>query len=469
MSPKRQKTVTSKSSTPHSKHVTINDVSAPAPTKSEAETKSELKTSTDSTATLVEPGTVQVGNLESERQEAPSPDTKDPSQPTKKPKKGAKFLYALICLIFLGLVTAVIVIAYLATRPGDNTGKMERLDFPDPIYSKLTGLEISDAKLNESPTFCVQIPNGTTDGARPQAGLSEAAIVFEAIAERGITRFAAVFQNPSVSVIGPIRSLRPYYLDWDTPFDCTVVHAGGSDEALAAIRQGGQRNLDESNTYMWREQGSDRLWNNLFTSSRDLADFNTDHGYTTSNLRAFPRYNPEENQTIVNASRTCPEASESCAVSLISDIQINFGATPMYNTTYHYDAATNTYLRSYATGEPHLTYNCPSDLTRPNTANACGEAVQVAPSVVIAMVVNEQTMSDNYHESIQTIGSGSALVFQNGSVIEATWSKSSQRDQVIFRDTASNEIRLAPGQVWIAAVPQYGKIDYQTGELIIAE
>lgn len=412
----------------------------------------------------------------------PTPEVKPQSQPEKKSRKSKKaqkstspesangtperpqhktakmVLYIIILLIFFGLVCAITIITLIATRDPEDSSNVDRVEYPDPIYSTLTGEEISDAALNNSPTFCVQIPNGT-DGARPQAGLNQAAVVFEAIAEAGITRFAAIYQNFNLSAIGPIRSLRPYYLEWDLPFDCTIVHSGGSDEALAELRSTGARELDESNVYMWRETGSSRTWNNLFTSSADLLRYNTDRGWTTSSIKAFSRYTPDENDQILAENLSCvdteDETAESCDTTAITNIRINFSGVPAYNTIYQYDAENNRYLRSYANGEEHLTYTCPDNLYQPRTTTDCGEPTQVAPKVIVAMFVNEGKMSDGYHENITTIGSGSATIFQNGEVIEGTWQKSSAKDQIIFRDNSGNLIKFAPGQVWIAAVPIY--------------
>lgn len=369
------------------------------------------------------------------------------------------FLWILILVLIFG-VAGVGVFIYFACfhNNTNNSVSSPSPDFPEPIYSSLTGEEISDASLNNSPTYCVQIPNGT-DGGRPQAGLGQAAVIFEAIAERGITRFAAVFQNPTVGVIGPIRSLRSYYLDWDTPFDCTVVHAGGSDEALADINRGGQRNLDESNVYMWRENNSGRAWNNLFTSPANLAQFNETQGYTTSSPKTFPRLTPDEANDIVAERNACAE-SEDCIVEVVDTINLQFGASQTFNTVYSYDSVTNTYLRFYATGEPHTSYECPANLPEPNTKTQCGEPVHLAPSVVVAMVVSERVDSDGYHESITTIGTGPATIFQNGQAIEGTWTKSSQSSQIVFRDANGDNIQFTPGQVWIAAIPQYGRIEY---------
>lgn len=378
--------------------------------------------------------------------------------------KKRKWPLILLCIVIL-LVAAGATIFFLWQQRQSSeapSGESDRSDYPSPIYSKLTGLEISNPAQNSAPTFCVQIPNGSTDGARPQAGLTEAGVVFEAIAETGITRFAAIFQNPDTSVIGPIRSLRPYYLDWDTPFDCTVVHAGGSDEALSAINLGGQRNLDEDYAYMWREQGSGRLWNNLFTSPAKLLEFNTSKGYTSSSPSAFPRLTPDAATTAATELNQCLNNPEcEAATPTANRISINFGQYLNYNTRYTYDFAANRYLRAYQSGEAHVAYRCPSNLDMPNTATDCGNPVQVAPSAVVAMMVQESTMSDNYHEQIATLSSGKAYIFQNGSVITGTWSKTSQKNQIIFKDDFGETISFAPGQLWITAVPQFGSINWE--------
>lgn len=390
-------------------------------------------------------------------QEAPKAKKNKSTKKIKKPRtKGQKIFLVIIILVVIGLLIGLGIMVYFIIRK-EEIAKQEPVDFADPIYSLLTGEEIADASLNSSPTYCVQIPNGG-DG-RPQAGLTHAAVVFEAIAESGITRFAAIFQNSNTSAIGPIRSLRPYYLEWDLPFDCTIVHAGGSDEAVAELHSSGARDMNENLSYMWRETGTDRNWNNLFTSAPKLNEFNTDHGYTSSSPKTFPRLTPDEVSQIIDLNNQCPEG-EVCDIAPTQPIKLNFGASQSYNLVYNYDPETNTYFRSYASGDQHLVYDCPADLTEPNTKTQCGSLVQVHPSVVIAMVVRESRMDDGYHENIVTTGTGNATIFQNGEVIEGTWQKTSTTAQLIFRDSTGNEIKLTPGQVWISAIPQYGSISY---------
>ena len=339
-------------------------------------------------------------------------------------------------------------------------------------YSLITGLEYKDAALVNTPVYCMQIPNGM-DGARPQVGLTQAGVVYEAIAEAGITRFAAIFQNPTSTALGPIRSLRLYYLEWDTPYNCTIVHAGGSDEAISAVRRGGYRDLTESYSYMYRSSSSNakltRRWNNLFTSAGDLSKFSSNRGYTTSQPKGFHRLTTAEavtakfNATAAHPLKiTEPNTEDTDAVAgKVNTININFGNIASYNTVYHYNAATNSYNRANGNGVNHTSYLCPEGLNDPVPELKCGEPIQVSPTVVIAMRVQESKAADRYHEKIVTTGSGNVVIFQNGTATEGTWSRGSINEQFVFKDSAGKEIILMPGQTWVAAVPQYGAVSYK--------
>lgn len=338
---------------------------------------------------------------------------------------------------------------------------------PDSVYSSLTGEKLSDTSLANAPTYCIQTPNGT-DGARPQSGLNTAGVVFEAIAEAGITRFAAIYQGPTAAVIGPIRSLRLYYLEWDTPFDCAIVHAGGADDALKAVASGGYKDLTENYTYMYRGTYGARRWNNLFTTSNYLKQYSTNTNSSSSNVKGFSRMTPEESQKsrvdklIKEPLNITKPASGNTSETEIKaqDISFRFGGIPSFNVHYSYDTESNKYFRSYESGLAHEVYNCPTeDLGEKNPEDACS-LVQMAPSVVIAMVVQERKAWDNYHEDIDTIGSGDAYIFQNGDAIKGTWAKATREDQIKFLDEDGKEVKLAPGQTIVSAIPAYGSVAF---------
>lgn len=359
-------------------------------------------------------------------------------------------------------------------QPAVEEPTAEEPEEPEPVryYSKLSGEEITDEKLNNLPIFCMQIPNGM-DGARPQVGLAAAPIVFEAIAEGGITRFAAIFQGYNSNMIGPIRSLRTYYLEWDTPLDCTIVHAGGAADALAAVKAGGYRDLTESTTYMWRDRSTYRAPNNLFTSSELLNKFNTDHGYGASNFTAISRATPEQATEARNAAAEAAKPQTTTdedgneiskpGTPLVTDISLKFGNNMRnFDLKYTYDAPTNTYKRFYASGTPHTAYLCPSGISaKPNPARECGDVRQLNPNVVVALMVNQSTAADGKHQNIQTTGTGEAYIFQNGTAVKATWSKPDKSTQLKFTDTNGEEIPLNPGQAWITALPKSrGSVTY---------
>ncbi len=336
------------------------------------------------------------------------------------------------------------------------------------VYSDLTGEILTDASLKTAPTFCIQTPNGM-DGARPQAGINQAGVIFEAIAEAGITRFAAIYQNPTAAIIGPIRSLRLYYLEWDTPFDCTIVHAGGADDAIAAVRAGGYRDLTENYTYMYRGTNGLRRWNNLFTTSENLKQFNNSWGYTSSEVKGFDRMTVAESEharidglAVNKLEITTPAlSSTSELVAKVSEIHFYFGGSDSFNVDYRYDLASNKYLRSYANGDEHQIYNCDGvDPASVNPEGAC-ELQILSPSVVVALIVGERKGEDGYHEDITTIGSNEAYIFQNGEVIHGIWKKDSAGAQIEFYDDSGTKVALAPGQTMISAIPTYGSVEYK--------
>lgn len=384
-------------------------------------------------------------------------------------KSGKTVLTTTICGVVV-LVIGAVLLVLPSLLPKEALPDLEFPEIPSKketaaIYSNLTGLPLASEAEKTAPAYCIQTPNGN-DGARPQVGLNQAGVIFEAIAEAGITRFAAIYQNPSSAVIGPIRSLRMYYLQWDIPFDCTIVHAGGADDAIAAVQS--YKHLSENYAYMYRSGSWTRRWNNLFTTSAYLAQMNADWEHGGSNINGFKRFTPAEslrqrvNETVgEKLVITEPAKGNTSAMSAkVTNVAVRFGWSGTYNVNYNYNATTNSYDRSYEMGTIAEVLNCPAgDLGEINPDDNCS-AVQMSPSVVVAMIVQERKAEDNYHEDITTIGSGEVFVFQNGIMLHGTWKKASAEDQIRFYDDSGAEIFLAPGQTFMEAVPAYGEVEY---------
>ena len=109
-------------------------------------------------------------------------------------------------------------------------------------------------------------------------------MVYEALAEGGITRFLAIFQEPLPISLGPVRSLRPYYLDWGLEYGVPVAHAGGSQPALAEVPELGLKDinaLEYDGSYFFRTTGRVAP-HNLYTNSTLLPELVSKLGFDTA-------------------------------------------------------------------------------------------------------------------------------------------------------------------------------------------
>src|SRR5690606_30510274 len=162
----------------------------------------------------------------------------------QKLNKKQKALVIISAAIVLAGIMFAIWFFVLHAEPSPQPAAPQVVEPPKPTTepSRLTGLQV-DPDINKRHVTGVMIEN--SPDARPQSGLQEADIVFEAIAEAGITRFLALYQDTEPKHIGPIRSARPYYLDFLMPFDAGYAHVGGSPTALQQIRQLKIKDLDQ--------------------------------------------------------------------------------------------------------------------------------------------------------------------------------------------------------------------------------
>ncbi len=297
---------------------------------------------------------------------------------------------------------------------------------PKPIVytSKLTGATVTQGE-SELPVTAIMIEN--SPDARPQSGLKDAGVVYEAVAEGGITRFLTLFQEAQPNYIGPVRSVRPYYLDWLVPFDAPVAHVGGSAEALAQIRAEGLKDLDYAFNSKYYHRVSNRYApHNVYTSRAELLELQKSKGWTTSSFTAWTRKEDKPSTT--------PNAKT-------MDFSISGF---LYNPHFDYDAASNSYKRSEA-GKPHVDEKT---------------GAQISPKVVIAIVVPKSLHDDGIHSVYSTAGSGKAFVFQDGTVTEATWQKKDRKGAMEFIGADGKPQPLNKGNTWISVVGDAGSVTY---------
>lgn len=296
---------------------------------------------------------------------------------------------------------------------------------PKPIVSPLTGLPAT-AAVAAQPVFGVVIENSPE--ARPQSGLSQAGVVYEALAEGGITRFLAIFQDQQPAKLGPVRSLRPYFIDWIQEYNnAPIAHAGGSSQALAEVPQLGVKSMNGLNFGSSFIRASDRFApHNLYTTSALLLALMQRLNFTTA-----PSFTPWLRKT------DAPEAPPTHPT-----ITITY-SYDLFTARYTFDAASDSYLR-FLDGTPHIDRNS-------------GAQIKVKNVVAIYMPT---TYDSAGHALMTTVGSGKAIVFTDGGATVGTWKKDARLSRIEFLDAAGKPIPLNAGNTWIGVVPPTGSVVY---------
>ena len=101
------------------------------------------------------------------------------------------------------------------------------------MKSYLTGEYVDEAIGRRRP---VAVMLNNIQAAIPQAGISNAGVIYEAPVEGGITRLMAVMEDyDNLEKIGSMRSCRDYYIFYAAGFNAIYVHYGQSAYALPIL------------------------------------------------------------------------------------------------------------------------------------------------------------------------------------------------------------------------------------------
>ncbi|WP_205701383.1 DUF3048 domain-containing protein [Herpetosiphon llansteffanensis] len=280
--------------------------------------------------------------------------------------------------------------------------------------------------------------------AYPQTGLDQAAIVFEALAEYGVTRYMAVFTPDLVEVagdLGPVRSARLYFVQWAMGFRAVYTHAGGSPEGLERLAADDNDlvididlvSLEDRQIFDYSRRSLERdAPHNLYTSAAEIAKYVAD--------RASSSAQADVSEV---GYLFAPEVPVAEPISTID----YFFIYPDDPAGWRYDPDTNEYAR-LRRGRPHI--------------DAVSEQQLTFKSIVTMEVFEAPIIGDDKGRiDQQVVGEGRALVFANGSMQAATWRKASESAPLRFYDSAEAEIIFPAGPIWIAAMPSLENVTYE--------
>lgn len=311
--------------------------------------------------------------------------------------------------------------------------------------------------------------------SRPQAGLTRADVVYEAVAEGGITRLLTVFYcgvSGGDVMIRPIRSARAYYINWaaeygDKPL---FVHQGGANNICNNCPGGvkpygdvdplvdtykildkigwsngrygndmdGQTNLGFP-TIVRMEWKPNVAWEHRVTGYTDLL-------YDEGAKRGFAA---KDEEGIAWDNKFIPwkfSDDKPLGSPVASNISFEFWSNKSdYDVEWRYDQAGNVYKR-FNGGKEHTDIESKEQLSAKN---------------VVVMFVKEKGQVDKEGHLFYTVtGSGSVKIFQNGDVIKGTWKKASIFDRTKFVDESGKEVSFVRGPIWIEVVPVGNEVKY---------
>ena len=312
-------------------------------------------------------------------------------------------------VFWLSFISSSLLVATILLLIGFGKANSSIIDFSADQIKKTTAPFITTA-----PLYGVMIDNAGE--ARPQSGLNQAVVVIEAPVEGGYTRLLAVFDSSaSVSAIGPVRSIRPYFIDWSKSLGTALVHIGGSPAAMEQMQQFPYPNVDgiKSGCCMYRSQNR----------------FSPHNAYTSSEL--LKKYVVSE---AVLPNILYRQDGEQFKGDVVLGVEIEF-AKNIQKPSFRYNQILDGYVRSQ--GKEVL-------------KDALDNKPVMTENIVI-MKTEIEVIDSQSRRSVETTGTGEALFLMNGKVAKGTW-ELTDNGPLVFKDNDGENVVWNPGRIWIEVV-----------------
>ncbi len=300
-----------------------------------------------------------------------------------------------------------------------------------PVQEEPAGkAEVASVTTVVTATSAVQLASGATAlrplavmienhiKARPQSGLINAEVVYEMPVEGGITRFMALYFHVP-GLIGPVRSCREYYVDRALEVDALYVHCGGSPKGYAYLSSSRINSIDEikHGKPFFRDK-TRKAPHNLYTRGAGLVDY-----LSSSVAMKLPKKPVPFNYGAVPSKGQLPG----------KELYIRYHGN--YNASYKYN---NGFYERYMNGSRH---------------NDRESDRIIAPKTVILQTASMKTIDAAGRQEISFVGSGSAVIFYAGTLIQATWHKKNAAAMTDYLDGDGRKVIFDQSSpIWVQVV-----------------
>ncbi len=296
-------------------------------------------------------------------------------------------------------------------------------------YNPLTGKQMDDASKVRRRIVAAKIDNAPL--ARPQFGLSAANLVYEQLAEGGLTRFLAFYLDAGAEKVGPIRSARLTDIYLGQEWDFLLAYAGAGRttsrllaEALVPAFKAPELGENLQGTPYTRDNAR-LIPHNMFARVDEVREIAGRDPQIPKEvyIQPFPFANP-------------PDAGPLRTITM--------PYVPEAAVRWAYDTGTNTWKRTMA-GRPHVDALNNQQL---ESDNVVVQYVQIFTAQNV-----EPDAAGNPVLDTELKGSNRLRVFHSGQMLEGTWSKESDRAKTQYKLADGSPMPFRPGKVWIHIVP----------------
>ena len=278
------------------------------------------------------------------------------------------------------------------------------------------------------------------EDAQPQCSMEHADIIFEVLAEGGITRMMAIYSDMDFAdPIGPIRSIRTYYVSLAMSFDALTIHAGWSPGAQAMIRNNGIDNIDgvsDSSTAFVFYRDQSRVYkgyeHSLFAKGESVISGVEKKGYETE-------ISEEYSSGLSFADDVLIEDGEAAKA-----IKVVFNSGKSTSFTYHENES---YYTAFQYGTKYYDGNT-------------GDAVRYENVIVFS--AKTKVIDSTGRLEVTLVGSGEGYFFHNGMAVPISWSRASETSPFLYTYEDGSEVILGAGKTYICIIPESdGAVTYE--------